>query len=108
MTADDPYTLFFHDAPDGREWAQTLRPHAWATKISPATSAAYLDIPASYLLCEEDRAIPLFVQELMVDKARQKGAQIETEKVKTGHSPWLVIPDEVAAYIKKQAGEKIA
>jgi hypothetical protein len=108
VTADDPFTLFFHDVPDGQEWAKTLRPHAWATKTSPATSAAYLNIPASYLLCEEDRAIQLFIQELMVEKARQKGAQIETEKVPTAHTPWLVIPDEVVAYIKRQAGEEIA
>ncbi|KAK1148112.1 hypothetical protein N8T08_010751 [Aspergillus melleus] len=107
VSASDPFTLFFHDVPDGQEWAKTLRPHAWATKNSPATSAAYLQIPASYLLCEEDRAIPLFVQELMVESARNKGAQIETEKVKTAHTPWLVVPDVVVDYVRRQAGEKL-
>lgn len=102
MTAHDPYTLFFHDVPDGQQWAETLRPHAWATKISPATGASYLEIPCSYLLCEEDRAIPLFVQELMVEKARSHGAVINTEKVKTGHTPWLVVPDEVAEFVRRQ------
>ncbi|OKL63868.1 hypothetical protein UA08_00634 [Talaromyces atroroseus] len=101
VSAHDPYTLFFHDAPDGKAWAQTLRPHAWATKVSPATSASYLQNPCAYLYCEGDRAIPLFVQELMVDKARSQGATIETEKVKTGHTPWLAKPDEVAAFIRK-------
>ncbi|PYI00617.1 alpha/beta-hydrolase [Aspergillus sclerotiicarbonarius CBS 121057] len=103
VSASDPHTLFFHDVPDGKQWAETLRPHAWATKNSPATGAAYVDIPSAYLLCEEDRAIPLFVQELMVEKARAKGASIETEKIKTAHSPWLVYPDEVAAFVKKHA-----
>ncbi|KAB8216217.1 Alpha/beta hydrolase fold-1 [Aspergillus novoparasiticus] len=107
VTADDPFTLFFHDVPDGREWAKTLRPHAWATKNSPATGTAYVDIPAAYLLCEDDRAIPLFVQELMVEKARGKGASFETEKIKTAHTPWLVVPDQVAAYIRKNAGEEV-
>ncbi|CRG90664.1 hypothetical protein PISL3812_07708 [Talaromyces islandicus] len=102
VSARDPYTLFFHNVPGGEKWADTLRPHAWATKNSPATSAAYLQFPASYLLCEDDRAIPLFVQELMVEKARAKGAVIETEKIKTGHSPWLESPEKVAAYLKKQ------
>ncbi|KAJ5675471.1 alpha/beta-hydrolase [Penicillium macrosclerotiorum] len=105
VTADDPFTLFFHDVPDGEQWAQTLRPHAWATKNAPATSAAYLQIPSAYLLCEEDRAIPLAVQQLMVDRAQQKGAKIETEKISTAHSPWLAAPDQVAAYIRKHAGE---
>lgn len=103
VSARDPYTLFFHDVPKGEEWAQTLRPHAWATKNSPATSASYLEIPCAYLLCEKDRAIPIFVQELMIDKARSQGAIIEIEKVETGHTPWLVLPDEVAAFIKRQS-----
>ncbi|OJJ50753.1 hypothetical protein ASPZODRAFT_137895 [Penicilliopsis zonata CBS 506.65] len=102
VTAEDPYTLFFHDVPDGQAWAGTLRPHAWVTKNSPATGEAYVDIPGSYLLCAHDRAIPLPVQEMLVDRARQKGARIVTETVQTGHSPWLVVPDEVAAYIHRQ------
>jgi hypothetical protein len=38
----------------------------------------------------------------MVEKARSQGASIETEKVKTGHTPWLAVPDEVAAFVKRQ------
>ncbi|KAJ5173008.1 hypothetical protein N7492_005601 [Penicillium capsulatum] len=101
-----PYDLFFHDAPGGQEWAATLRPHAWVTKNAPATGEAYFKIPSAYLLCEDDRAIPLAVQQLLVDRARRRGADIETEKISTSHSPWLVRPDEVAAYIRKNAGEQ--
>ncbi|KAJ5175141.1 alpha/beta-hydrolase [Penicillium canariense] len=107
VTASDPFTLFFHDVADGQEWAKTLRPHAWSTKNAPATSAAYMDIPSSYLLCVDDRALPLAVQQLMVDRAQRKGAIIETEKISAGHSPWLAQPDQVVAYIRKQAGEQI-
>ncbi|RDH30333.1 Alpha/beta hydrolase fold-1 [Aspergillus welwitschiae] len=103
VTPDDPFKLFFHDVPDGQKWAETLRPHAWATKNSPATSAAYLRIPSAYLLCEDDRAIPLFAQEGMVEKARAKGATFETDKVKTGHTPWLVVPDQVVEFVKRHA-----
>jgi predicted aspartyl protease len=60
-----------------------------------------------YLLCEHDRAIPLPVQELMVQKARSKGADIKTELIKTGHTPYLVVPDEVARFVRKYAGEDI-
>ncbi|KAJ5095971.1 alpha/beta-hydrolase [Penicillium alfredii] len=107
VTASDPHQLFFHDVPDGAAWAPTLLPHAWATKVAPATGAAYLNIPASYLLCEEDRAIPIAVQQVMVERAREKGAQIETEKIGTGHTPYLVVPEQVAAYIKRQIGEAV-
>lgn len=106
MTASDPYTLFFHDVPDGAQWAATLKPHSWITKNAPSTSAAYLFIPTYYLLCEEDRAIPLAVQQVMVDRARRKGAEIETEKISTGHTPWLAAPEEFVGYIRRQAGEE--
>ncbi|PYH78200.1 hypothetical protein BO82DRAFT_435148 [Aspergillus uvarum CBS 121591] len=105
ITVRDPVQVLFHDVPDGGSWAQSLRPHAYVTHTTPATNAAYLHIPCSYLLCEEDRAIPFFVQEMMVESARVKGAQLETEKVKTAHTPWLANPDMVAAYLRRQAGE---
>lgn len=101
VSAVDPYNLFFHDVPDGEQWAETLRPHAWVTKNSPAISAAYTRIPSAYLQCENDRAIPLFVQQLMVEKARGKGAEITTETIATGHSPWLVDPTHVAAFVQR-------
>jgi hypothetical protein len=66
-----------------------------------------MKIPSSYLLCVDDFAIPLAVQQLMVDRAQRKGASIETEKIQAGHSPWLVRPDEVVAHIRKQAGEEV-
>lgn len=107
VTAADPVDRFFHDVPDGEEWASKLRPHSWFTKRSPATGTAYVTIPCSYLLCEDDRAIPLDAQKAMVERARGIGANIETEVIKTGHTPWLVLPDEVVNYIRRQAGEQV-
>ncbi|PYH44298.1 uncharacterized protein BP01DRAFT_392823 [Aspergillus saccharolyticus JOP 1030-1] len=43
-----------HDVPDGDRWAQALGSHAYVTMTLPATSSAYLHIPSSDLLCEED------------------------------------------------------
>ncbi|KAF9892328.1 hypothetical protein FE257_002105 [Aspergillus nanangensis] len=103
VTTTDPVGLFFHDVPDGALWAEKLRPHAYVTKHTPATAQAYLHIPSSYLLCEDDRAIPLFVQELMVEKARVKGAVVETDRIATAHTPWLVRPDEVADFVMRHS-----
>lgn len=97
--------LFFHDVADGAEWVKLLKPHSWATQNAPATGAAYMNIPSVYLLTEEDRATPLPVQQVLVERARRKGAHIETEKIKTGHTPWLAMPGQVVAYIKKHATE---
>ncbi|KAL4881228.1 Alpha/beta hydrolase fold-1 [Aspergillus karnatakaensis] len=107
MTPSEPEELFFHDVPDASYWASTLRPAAWATTVAPATGAAYLDLPSTYLLCEEDRAIPLFVQDLMVEKATGNGADMRTESVKTGHTPWLVRTEWVAEWIRREVGEEI-
>lgn len=74
---------------------------------SPATGAAYLRIPCSYLLCVNDFALPLVVQQLMVGRAQRSGATIETEKINTSDSPWLVLPEEVVGYIRRQAGEQL-
>ena len=97
--------LFLHDVPDGAEWVKSLKPHAWATQIAPATGAAYYNIPTAYLLCEDDRATPLPVQQVLVERARRKGAAIETDKIKSGHAPWLALPDQFIAYIRKHAGD---
>ncbi|KAJ5280843.1 alpha/beta-hydrolase [Penicillium angulare] len=107
LTVADPVGRFFHDVPDGEEWASKLRPHSWLTKLSPATGTAYVTIPCSYLLCEDDQAIPFEVQKGMVEQARGLGADIETESIKTSHTPWLVLPDETLNFIRRQAGEKI-
>ena len=75
------------------------------TKNAPATNAAYLELPASYLLCEDDQATPFPVQQVMVDRAQRKGGVFKTEKIKAGHSPWLSKPDEVAAFIRRASAE---
>ncbi|KAL2848073.1 Alpha/beta hydrolase fold-1 [Aspergillus pseudoustus] len=104
VSAATPFDLFFHDVPNGEEWAGKLRPHAWATKISPATGAAYQAIPSLYLHCEHDRAIPIEIQKLMVEKARSQGAKIATESIATGHTPWLVDAERVEGYIRREIG----
>ncbi|KGO45705.1 hypothetical protein PEX1_105510 [Penicillium expansum] len=105
VTASDALVLFFHDVPNGAEWVKLLKPHSWATQNAPATGAAYMSIPSAYLLTEDDRATPLPVQQVLAERARRKGAQIETEKIKTGHTPWLAMPGQVVDYIKKHARE---
>ncbi|KAL4892365.1 Alpha/beta hydrolase fold-1 [Aspergillus ambiguus] len=103
VTAADPLGLFYHDVPNGREWAERLRPHAKATKVTPAEAEAYLHVPSAYLLCEADRAIPLAMQEAMVERVRAMGAVVETERIGTGHTPWLVRAEEVADFIRRYA-----
>ncbi|GES66612.1 alpha/beta hydrolase family protein [Aspergillus terreus] len=103
VTTKDPLGLFFHDVPDGAQWVAALRPHAWATKVAPAQAEAFMQIPSAYLLCEDDRALPLAIQDAMVGRMREMGAVVETERIGTAHTPWLVRPGQVADYIRRHA-----
>lgn len=82
-------------------WGSQLLPHAFATKKAKSTGAAWLAIPWSYLLCELDQAIPIFAQEAMVGAAQETGSNMETERVKASHSPFLSKPDAVVAYLRR-------
>jgi pimeloyl-ACP methyl ester carboxylesterase len=70
---------------------------------SPITYAAWRYIPTSYLLCTEDKAIPLAVQEKMVERAEGKVDVVE--KVNAGHSPFLSQADVVERLIRRAASE---
>ena len=107
LTVYKPIAYFFHDVVDSERWAEALRPHAIITKESPATGTAYLEIPTTYVVCEYDRALPVVLQDSMIERARAAGADIKTERLKLSHSPWLVEPDTVVPIIRKAGGEML-
>lgn len=47
----------------------------------------------------------MFVQEAMVQACQDAGADMEVQRVKSGHSPFLSKPDEVVHFLRKAAGE---
>jgi hypothetical protein len=92
---------------DKKHFTSLIKSHSFATKKAKSTGAAWREIPTSYLICEEDQAIPLFAQELMTNAVRDMGGDIETETIKTGHSPFLKDPDYVVGWIRRVGGEKM-
>lgn len=84
-----------------------LQSMAFATKKAKATAASWKEIPTSYLLCEDDRAIPAAAQEQMANGVREMGGEIEVERINTSHSPFLSQPDVVVEWIRRVAGEKL-
>lgn len=100
---NNPEDAFYNDLPayEQKHWVSKLRGHAKATKYDKTRGAAYLDIPSWYLQCEDDHAIPIFVQESMVKGARDGGANMKTERLKSGHSPFLSKPNETVDFILK-------
>ncbi|TIA06456.1 hypothetical protein D6C81_09895 [Aureobasidium pullulans] len=86
-----------------------LEPQSYGvnTSIIPDQVAGITGIPVSYLRCEHDRAVPLAVQNAAVKTLREKGVHMFAEVAKSGHSPFLKLPEETAKFIRKAAGEKI-
>ncbi|KAF2016526.1 alpha/beta-hydrolase [Aaosphaeria arxii CBS 175.79] len=112
---EDPYTVvkdgsvFYNDLPEeqSKHWQSQLQTHSYATQAAPATGASWKEIPTRYLLCEDDQAIPAFAQELMANGVKEAGGDIEVERIKTSHSPFLSRPDLVVNWIRRVAGETI-
>ncbi|KAF2640858.1 alpha/beta-hydrolase [Massarina eburnea CBS 473.64] len=93
--------------PDQEKWFAKVQTHAFHAQQGNATAECWLDIPTSYLLCEDDQAIPCSAQEAMTEMVRQRGGDIEVERIKSGHSPFLSQPENTVAWVRKVAGEKV-
>ncbi|KAK2746616.1 hypothetical protein FQN55_005604 [Onygenales sp. PD_40] len=102
-----PEKILYNDLPDetAEFWVSKLQPHSHATNFVGVPTASWRKIPSSYLLCENDQAIPLFVQEAMVKACQDAGATIDTTKIAASHSPFLSKPDEVVEFLRRAAGE---
>ncbi len=103
VTFRDPIGMLYHDLPphEAEHWVTEIRPHSYKTfEASFETEASWLGIGSSYLVCEDDKAIPVEFQESMVREAREKGAKMDVVRVGGGHSPFLGRIDEVVSWIE--------
>ena len=94
--------LFYHDLPeDDRDfWFSKLCGQSPAVFTVPIhLKASELRVPSMYLIAENDRILPVEVQERMV--AAVPG--IKTMRLSCGHSPFLSHPDETVEVIVKGA-----
>ena len=103
----DPVALLFQDvSPEKTE--KNLRflvrfpMQALKTKM---THAAWLNIPFTYLITTDDRAVPTIYQDIMIDKAKAQGREFEEERYDSGHSIFLTKEKEVVESMKR-ASEK--
>ena len=68
---------------------------AFETPTSVAPSD--LSIPSTYVLCENDGAVPPFVQEML-------SGGMNVERISAGHFPFLTKPQRVTDIIMQAAG----
>lgn len=85
-------SAFYHDVP--YELAETsfakLVPEEASTRNTPATDAAWRDVPSHFVICMRDRAITLGLQRILAQRLDS------SSEIETGHMPMLVKPAELA------------
>jgi pimeloyl-ACP methyl ester carboxylesterase len=96
------HSLFFGDCDAAtQEWAVScIRPMAAAPFAGAITTTpAWGDVPATYVVCTQDRALPPDLQrDLFAPRAE------EVVELQTSHSPFLSQPAAVARLLAERAG----
>jgi alpha/beta hydrolase family protein len=57
------------------------------------TKAGWPAVPSTHIICEQDKALPLQVQEKLAARAK------DVHRLQSGHSPFLSMPAELAALL---------
>ncbi|KAF7555613.1 hypothetical protein G7046_g6522 [Stylonectria norvegica] len=99
----DPRQLFYHDLPEdeGNYWTSQLEQQA----LKPLTEggehayAGWKDVPVWFLETIDDQALPIQVQQMLVQHALDSGADVTVREIETSHSPMLSKPAETADFI---------
>lgn len=95
----NPREIFYADVP--HDVADRAIARLWPSSVAAAeellTAAAWRSIPSTYVVCEDDRAIPRASQELMAARASQ------VKYLTSGHSPFFSRPSELTQLIVEVA-----
>lgn len=96
---DDSPAMFYGDLPDAeaQEAVRRLVPQSTRSFGEPLTQAAWHTVPSAYIVCENDQALPPHDQEALAARSD------EVHRLASGHSPFLSMPDELAAVLAKIA-----
>lgn len=100
----DPQRRFYHDLPPDEQahWTSELIKCPAVAQLTPLTHTAYLYHPVTYLFCEDDQGLPLFLQQEMVKKVEEStGITIKKQTCNAGHSPFLSQPETLLQLVKK-------
>lgn len=91
----DPRAMFFQDVPDepAEESLARLGSQSLRSCTDALTAAGWHTVPATYLVCEQDGALPVPLQEQL---ALRSGT---VRRLPSGHSPQLSMPTELAAVL---------
>jgi hypothetical protein len=102
-----PEDIFYNDLEeaDVEKMVSELQTHSYQTFHSKVTYAAWKEVPSTYCYCSKDQAIPIQIQQMMVEDWA-KGTNMLTTTLGAGHSPFVNYPQQTANAIRRAAGEK--
>jgi pimeloyl-ACP methyl ester carboxylesterase len=97
VEAMTPEAVFFNDldATTAATAASQLGYQSYSSMRQPLTETAWKTIPNTYVICEDDNALPVSAQELIAERADH------VERLNTSHSPFISQPAAVAELIRR-------
>ncbi|KAF9872135.1 hypothetical protein CkaCkLH20_10472 [Colletotrichum karsti] len=104
LAEDHDYgSVFYSDLPkaEHQKLKDLLRSFPIACAAYVPKAKAYLNIKTVYVYCENDLAVPLSVQRMLVDKVKELGVGVKEESLPAGHFPSLSMPGELARVIER-------
>ena len=96
VVVHDPAAVFYNDVPPEltARSVDRVSAHSSAAFDQPLTNAGWKAVPSTYVICEQDQAIPPSAQEAMAQRAG------EVLRMDTGHSPFLSDPEALARLLR--------
>ena len=110
MLADHAGDVLYSDLPpaDRAHWFSLVsHTQSYKAMATQSTGETWLTIPTSYLVCEDDRATPKFLQDAMVGMMSHMGGRVMEQRIKSGHFPFLSHVEETAGWVRRVAGEEV-
>ena len=96
---------FYDDLPqeEAKAWKAELRPSTASVTTTGVKDPGWdLDVSFTYVLSEEDRALPAFVQEMMLKEVANENWKVV--RLPGGHSPFLSQIEALGDVFKEVAG----
>ncbi|KAF2162593.1 hypothetical protein M409DRAFT_27214 [Zasmidium cellare ATCC 36951] len=107
MLPRDPTNLFYNDmSPEqAAYWTARIKP-MHTQEMFGGYYEAWHHVPVSYLVTTKDNGISEAQQDAIINDAKAEGGIVFATHVEASHSPFLSVPDKVAAWIRRAAEEE--
>ena len=68
------------------------------------TQTPWMDIPSTYVYTEQDYAVPLVYQDIMMKRVREAGVEVKEERFDCGHGVFLTHTEDMVGVVDRAVG----